>query len=150
VKWLVRHLRGLQTVLMGLGIATAFGSVGFHLAFGSPMKLVGLGFFVAGLSLVLPRALAAKYWEICLAKVHSVEGDDPPNIVFMYDFAGKQYFGTMSETSSKRVGDYVSLFVNPKNPKTCLPHTFVSWFLGIFFVLAGLAMLFSNQPIWQR
>ena len=112
------------------------------------MFLVGGGFVVIGIGLLLPRAVAVRWWHATKASIVAVDPDDEaPTLTFEYTFEGKDFSGSITETSSLRVGDCVKLRVNPNHPEERFAMTATPEILGWLFVGLGLVAALSGEQL---
>ena len=84
-----------------------------------------------GLALLLPRVLAAVFWDRIEADITHTEAsscDAGPTTIIDYKYAaqGAWIEGRIEETSGKGVGDMLLVYANPTRPQdhyTCLLYT---------------------------
>ena len=114
--------------------------------FCTDFSIVGFGFFVAGLAILIPLVLAAMFWNSVPALVEEASGDnEATTLTFSYFCSGKKLLGEVTETTFKREGDIVRLFVCPWKPEDYLTSTFGVWILAIAFTVVGLLFAISMQ-----
>ena len=109
-------------------------------------KHIAWGFLVIGIAMILPRWLALRYWALAQARIVDVqEGNDMQDIKYVYEFAGKEYFGKLQETGLHKKGDWLTILVNPEKPDSSISMTTGVVFLGLLFVVVALLTLASIE-----
>ncbi|WP_435259857.1 hypothetical protein ACSBLW_08890 [Thioclava sp. FR2] len=96
-----------------------------------------LGFAVIGGAMLHVRWRVKRDWVPVSGKILAKEGFDPTKVTLSFSLGQTQHVGTLEEDTNRRVGDCLSAYVNPEDPETLFPASFVLPVLGTGFLILG-------------